>query len=158
MIQLTIRGTTYNYPEVGSTPSESWGEEASAWAQAVTETLQDVINDADILETVSPILNNVTTLSSVNQLSFDPSIVKQAEIVYTVRRTLGALELIEEGTMYILYTPATTTWSMILRSQSNGGITFDINSSGQVLYKSSNMVGMGIYDGNITFRAKTILS
>ena len=101
--KLTINGTTYQFPDNGEDPS--WGTELTGWAQGVTEALNTLLGEGDILETAFTLSNNITTDTEVVGLFFNPSIVRAANIDYTVYRVsdTNPSGFAEVGKMFLLW-------------------------------------------------------
>ena len=53
--QLQIGNKVFNYPDTGDNPG--WGEDATAWAQAVTTALETVQGTNDIPATTTALAN-----------------------------------------------------------------------------------------------------
>jgi hypothetical protein len=155
-LPLVVNGQTYNYPENRDSPS--WGEEATAWASAVTSLLANVTGSGDIAPTSANIANNQSSVANVIGLSFDTSTVRGAIVEYSVYRNstlAGATELVETGTMYLGYKSVAATWEIAIVGSAGAGTTFSITNTGQVQYTSTNMTGSA-YAGVIKFRARAI--
>lgn len=134
-VNLVIGGTTYKYPVSGEDPG-NYGEEATAWAQAVTDSVSIINGPGDISQTNFNIDNNQTgSFSNIIGFLFDSGTVKGITASYRIERTNGSSYLVEKGTMEILYNPQTSTWSLTREFIGEGGINLDINASGQVQYK-----------------------
>lgn len=153
---LVVNGQTYNYPENRDSPS--WGEEATAWASAVTGVLVGVISSGDIAPTTATIANNQVVAANVTGLSFDTSTVRGAFVEYSVYRvttSVGATEVVETGTIYLAYKSTANVWDIATVGTAGAGVTFSITAAGQVKYTSTNMTG-STYSGTIKFRARAI--
>lgn len=154
MIQLTINGTVYEYPE--SRDSPSWGEDATAWAQAVTDVLADVVGTGDILTTTATVANNISSATNVAGLSFDPTLVRASIVEYSIYRVTtgsGATEAVEVGTMYLTYKSTANVWDLAIVGATGAGVTFSITTAGQIQYVSTNFTGLS-YVGTMKFRAR----
>lgn len=139
-ISLTVGGTVYKYPVSGEDPGV-YGEEATAWAQAVTNSIASVNGPGDILQTNFNIDNNQTgSFANITGFLFDSAIVKGITAAYRIERTNGTTYLVEKGTMEILYNPQTTSWSLTRDFIGEGGINIDIQSSGQLQYKVNTQI------------------
>lgn len=139
-ISLTVGGTVYKYPVSGEDPGV-YGEEATAWAKAVTDSLAGVNGPGDILQTNFNIDNNqIGSFANMTGFLFDSSVVKGVTVSYRIERTNATTYLVEKGNMEILYNPQTTTWSLIREYLGNGGIDIDILSSGQLQYKVNTQI------------------
>lgn len=62
--KLTVGGTVYNYPVEGEDAGR-YGEDASSWAEAVTDTISIINGPGDILQTNFNIDNNQTTFANI---------------------------------------------------------------------------------------------
>ncbi len=157
-VPLTIQNTTFNYPVQGEDPQ--WGQEATDWAQAVTDVLATLLGVGDILQTTVTINNNVAIAINVNGLLFDPSLVRAANINYSVYRTssTNTSGFSEEGTIYIIYdnnAASGSKWTLSQRTNGNSGVVFTITDLGQVQYTSSD-IGTTTYSGTMKFAAKAL--
>lgn len=158
-IQLTINGTTYNFPENGE--DASWGEELSSWATAVTESLNTLLGEGDILETPFTLPNNISSDTEVVGLFFNPALVRAANIDYTIYRIsdTNPSGYAEVGKMFLIYDDSATVgqkWQLSQTSAGNSGVMFSIQDNGQIYFKSSDIGSTGYY-GLIKFRAKALL-
>lgn len=156
MIQLTVAGQVYNYPSENDSPN--WGEEATAWAQGVTDALGAVFGPFDIPETIATIANNQVVPANVIGLSFDTTKVRGSIVTYTVYRVStgsGAMEAGETGTMYLTYLNNTNVWNISVVGGSFGQVQFSITVNGQIQYTSSNFTGTG-YSGVMHFKASSL--
>lgn len=156
MITLTINGIPYNYPEPGEDPA--WGQDATGWAQAVTEALSTLVSEGDILDSVFTVQNNINVFSNINGLFFDPASIRSAEITYNIYRVSSttASGKAETGTILIVYddsAAADNKWLMSQTSVGTAGVALSINDTGQFQYISSD-IGSTDYSGTINFRAK----
>ncbi len=153
---LVVAGSTYLYPE--NDDNSPWGEQATAWAVAVTGVLEEVQGTGDIQQSVATIANNVSSAANVAGLAFSPVLVRGAIIEYTVYRNTtgsGATEACEVGTMYICYKNVANSWDLTIVGGGSSGVTFSITSAGQVQYVSSNFTGSS-YTGVTHFRARAL--
>lgn len=156
MIQLIVNGKTYDYPENRDSPG--WGEEATAWATAVTNVLSNVVGNGDILQTAASIANNQVAAANVSGLIFDPTVVRGAIVEYSIYRvttSAGATEAVEVGTMYLGFKSTANTWDISVVGGSGAGVTFSITAGGQVQYTSTNFTG-STYSGTMKFRARAL--
>lgn len=157
-IPLIIKGTTYQYSIPGEDPN--WGQENTDWAQAVTNVLNTIVSDNDILETTATIANNIAIPTNVSQLQFDIGSVRAANIDYAIYRTSNdnPSGFSETGTIYLIYDDVPASWQLSQRSVGNSEVVFSITSLGQIQYVSSDLdpLSNGGYSGIITFQAKTL--
>lgn len=151
---LTVLGTPYVYPEQGTNPT--WGDDASEWAEAVTDALGLVIGPNDIAVATVSIEDNQTSLVAVPQLLIPPLAGRRFRVTYTSARTDGVdgnINIAEAGTITGQVVDGDWLISYV-KDVGDAGLEFDITSSGQVQYKSSS-VG-GDYTGSITYKAEVI--
>ncbi len=158
---ITVNNIPIEYPSPGDEPG--WGEEATTFAEEVANVLEDLNNSNDILET-SFSVGNGQTGQPVTGLAFNTGAVRSAEVSYSVRRVTdsSASGNIEAGTMTAVYDDnggSGSKWFLAVGNIAGpgAGITFTISDAGQVLYTSTSIAGAN-YDGEMRFRAKTILS
>lgn len=156
---LTVNNTPYEYPTPGDEPG--WGEDATGWAEEVTDVLNDVLGSDDILETTFTIDNNISTPTNVTGLLFSTATVRAAEIDYSVyRRTDSSTSgNAESGKMTLIYdndAAPGSKWSLVTYGiAGNAGVNFTITDAGQVQYESTNITGTN-YSGTMKFRAKAL--
>ena len=86
--QLQIGNKVFNYPDTGDNPG--WGEDATAWAQAVTTALETVQGTNDIPATTTALANNVAVETPIAGLSFNLVQVRRTTIQYVVVRVFDA--------------------------------------------------------------------
>jgi hypothetical protein len=151
-IELQIGNVTYNYPEDGENPG--WGEEATAWAEAVTDLLGTLRSGNDIALTTVSLANNQSTAANVTGLAFNLNEIIQFKIEYTVKRIYdsGSSVVVETGEIYGTHDGSTTT----LSQESSGGISgvdFSI-SAGQIQYTSTDLANH--QSSVITYKASTM--
>jgi hypothetical protein len=142
---LTVGSETFEYPSVGQ--SADWGEEATAWAEKVSEVLNDLAGVNNISLTTSFISNNIT------DLAFETTSVIAFEVEYLVTREDTVDNISEYGKMNGKFVNG--AWSFQVEHIGDAGIDFDIETDGRVKYYTSNMTG-GTHTGSIKFRAETI--
>jgi hypothetical protein len=150
---LVVNNTPFEYPQTGD---QNYGEAATGWAVAVTETLASVSGPADILETSDTVNNNQTTFLDIANFVFDSSSTRSFSVRGNVYRTYGSSEVSEEFLLVGLF-QGVSGWILQQEGLGDAGITFNISSVGQVQYKSSNLVGAP-YSGIIKFRGVGILN
>lgn len=146
---LTIQNQTFNYPDPGTDPG--WGEESSAWAQAVTDALNTLIAPGDILETSFTLQDNITTPTLIVGLRFDSALVRAANVTYSINRNGQA----QSGTLHLNFNISGATgqkWTIQEARSGEVGIIFSVNDTGQVSYQSSATGSTS----NIKFSARTL--
>ena len=148
-IPLVVAGTTYNYPIPGEDPG--WGEDGTAWAQAVTSVLNNLFGPGDILETTSSILDNQVLPADVTNLLFSSSVTRAANVDYVVTRVAPS-NATQSGILFINFDVASSTWQLTQTTEGHAGISFSILATGQVQYTSSSLGSAGI----IKFKARTL--
>jgi len=155
---LTIDNITYNYPGAGEDPG--WGEDATGWAEGVTNVVNTLQGPGDILETTFNIANNQISPVNVNGLAFDTGVVRSAKITYSIYRisTANPSGNTESGTIDIVYDDSATSgnkWLIIQEAAGDSGVLFDITDSGQFTYTSTDINSTG-YSGIMKFKASTL--
>ena len=139
-INLTVGGTTFKYPVEGEDPGR-YGEEASGWAQAVTDSISLINGPGDILQTNFNIDNNqISGFADITGFLFNSGVVKGITSSYRIERTNGTAYLVEKGTIEISYNPETNVWSLTREYIGDGGIIIDITAGGQIQYKVTTQV------------------
>lgn len=157
-VPLIVNNTTFNYPGPGEDPG--WGEDATAWAQAVTQVLNSLLGPGDLLETTFNVGNDVSVEEDVVGLTFDTAIVRAAIIEYTVYRVSDGSPSgnAEFGTIVMVYdnsASAGNKWIMVQDSSGDAGINLSVLDSGQIQYTSSD-IGTTNYTGIMKFKARTL--
>lgn len=146
--KLQIGSTIFEYPVQGD---GNWGEEATAWAEAVTEALTSVQGPNDILITSATILNDQSTPVDVSGLQFDTSDVLSVEVDYLIQRQ-GTSTDTENGKIFANYNG--TAWKIQQDGVGDVGVIFSITAAGQVQYTSTDFAGHTA--SSVRFRARTI--
>lgn len=138
---LQIGTDVFEYPDNNQNPG--WGEEASNWAEAVTNALADVQSPNDIPITSISLLNQtpvdetapVNTWSNITGLFFNTALVNYCEIHYEIRRIYngGATVKSESGSILGNFDGNTFAISReIVGDDLN--IFIDVTSAGQFKY------------------------
>ena len=150
--QLQIGSEIFDYPEQGD--KAGWGDEATAWAVAVTNALQNVQGPNDILITSATLANNQTTAANISGLTFNVSQVEAVEVDYYIERIFdaGASTVVETGKILGSYDGSDFVIST--ETTGNTGVSIDVLSSGQFTYTSSDLTTH--QSSIIRFRAKSI--
>ena len=150
--QLQIGNKTFTYPDAGDNPG--WGEDAAAWASAVTTALETVQGANDLPATSTALSNDVSSDTAITGLSFNLAEVRRATVEYVIVRIFdaGASTIVESGTITGDYDG--TTFSISIEASDDSGITFNANNSGQIQYQSDDKTdNVSI---TMTYTAKTI--
>ncbi len=148
--KLTVNGTVYNYPVPGD--EQKWGEDGTAWAEAVTGILSTIVGDGFIPETTVTINDNVTTFTNILGASFNNAVSRSFKFNYAVSRTDGGSTFVESGIIDGVYNGS--EWDYSIRRTGNAGMDFNVTSTGQIQYKSSSIGGT--YSGDINFYANSV--
>jgi len=153
--ELTVGNKTFNFPSQGT--SAPWGEEATDWAEAVTDSLTGVQGPNDILITSATLANDQSSAANIPGLSFTVASIISADIDYTISRTYndggGDTTLVERGKIYASYNG--TTFDIIVRSSGDeSGVTITALDTGQFQYTSDDKSTHGSME--IKFRAATV--
>jgi hypothetical protein len=154
--ELTVNGDVYNYPENRDSPG--WGEEATAWAEAVTDVLAEVSGTGDILQTTAVLGNSGT--ADVTGFLFDPSVIRGAVCEYSIYRKTdtSAEERVEVGTIFVTYKTVAGTFEITVVGSGGSGITLSITGAGQIQYTVNEILAGANYVGTIKFRARSLAS
>lgn len=149
---LQIGSKVFEYPETGDKPG--WGEEATAWAEAVTESIGNVQGVNDILITSANLNNNQAVAANINNFVFNTAQVQGVSSEFLIIRTYdaGASVVTESGTIYGNYNGS--EFFITVESVGDAGIVFSITNTGQIQYTSSNLTNH--VSSVIRFRARTI--
>jgi len=143
----------FQYAEHGD---GNWGEEATAWAEAVTNALNSVQGPNDILLATATLLNNQPTPVNVTNLSFNTSDVLSFEVDFFITRIFndgsGEETITENGTLSANFNG--TLWQTSASSVGDVGVDLTVNASGQVQYTSNDLTGH--ISSTMRYRGKTI--
>ncbi|RLF65298.1 MAG: hypothetical protein DRN30_04240 [Thermoplasmata archaeon] len=152
--ELQVGTSVFNYPENGD--NAGWGEDATAWAEAVSDLLNTLQGPNTIPETTAVIVNNTTVATDIFGLAFNVSGggVLQVTVEYVINRVYdsGASSTTESGVILGQY-----TGSDFVISQDGIGdteVVVSVTSAGQFQYTSSNLTNQT--SGTIKFKATTI--
>ena len=157
-IPLTVNNTTFNYPGAGEDPG--WGEDATAWASAVTQVLNSLLGPGDLLETTFNAANNISSAEEVVGLLFDTGTVRAAIIEYSLYRVSDSTPsgAAESGTMIMVYDTSASAgnkWLLVQESTGDAGIALTVTDSGQFEYTTTD-IGSVNYSGVLKFKARTL--
>lgn len=156
MPKLIVNNNSYAYPGAGQEPG--YGQEATGWAEAVTEVLDSVAGAGTINETQSSI-DNAATDKDVAGFSLSPALVEGADVSYRIFRRTDSVELSEKGTISLNYKSGSAEkWflSRAITVGDNAQVIFDIDSNGQVTYTTNPISGAN-YSGYVRFKTTSIL-
>lgn len=150
---LTVGTEEFEFPLQGE--NADYGEQVTDWASAVTDALTTVQQPNDILTTSAAINNNQSTFVNIPGFAFDTSEVIEIEASAIVTRSTSSPAVTVTENFEIRGNYNGTDWTIEINSNAkiDSGVDFEITSSGQVQYTSSNMTGSG-YVGSIIFKAR----
>lgn len=134
-IRLVIVDQGFDYPETGN--GEGWGEEATGWAEAVTETINSIVSNSDIPLSGAILVNGTSGI--VNGMSYSASaiqrIITEGVITRKYTQQSGLPEESESFTSQGVYNGSDFIISNILVGDDTG-ISLDIDSAGQYTYEA----------------------
>lgn len=150
--KLQIGSEIFNYPEQGT--SSGHGEQATEWAEAVTDVLADFQGPNDILLTSQTLANNTTTPTNIPGLTFNTGQVQSITVEYLLERVYdsGSTTITESGV--ILGNFDGTTFKIIVEAADDVDVDITVTSGGQFQYTSSNLANH--ISTTIKFKASTI--
>lgn len=150
-VTLIVNNVPFEYPEQGE--QQPWGESATNWAIEVSKVLASIRGPYDLAETPA-LINSVQLISeSIQGMFFDSLNVRSFIVTGTITRTTDSEQKYEEFELRGLYKGASIGWVLQQESIGNSGVTFSINSSGQVQYTATALSGnQATYSGLIKFR------
>jgi len=162
-VQITIKNTPIDFPSSAQSPN--WAPAIIEFAQVAADAINEAVGQANISPQVIDIINDntthdITTPSGVS-LSFSNSLVRTANVQYSIYRNNSLNQLhVESGSITVVYNG--TSW--ILQRDYTGtifqeGINITIDSSGQMQYTipsgSQYTVTTG-YVGKFSFAAQAL--
>lgn len=148
---LQIGNQTFEYPVQGD---GNWGEEATAWATAVSEALETVQGPEDILITEA-VLNNGSS-GDVAGLSFDTSVVQQINVEGLITRTFSDATPTEADAFIVTGSYNGSVFSISAEYVGNdAGVTLNITNVGQFTYVAENKANTDTI--TIRFKGKAIV-
>lgn len=168
-IQINIGGTIIDFPSSAQSPN--WAPALIEFAQVVEASLSGIVGPYDIPPQVMDILNDGAehpVQTPAASLAFPTATVRSANIRYSVYRNNDANEThAESGTMTVVYNTESASWEMQRDFTGNvtpvgsagattSGITFRVDSSGQVYYSADILTSPG-YVGKLSFAAQALL-
>ena len=146
MPTLQVNTSSFDFPDNGELGGQGWGEEVSGWAEAITNKINGISSNYEILISSATINNNISSDTAISGLSFNSSLVRAAQIYYTITRTTR-----EYGILNVIYNGS--SWDISQDSViGDAGILFNVNSSGQVLYQSTNDIA-----GTVKFASRSLI-
>lgn len=146
--KLQIGNEIFDYPVQGD---GNWGEEATAWAEAVTDAVAETFGPNDIKLISATLNDNQTTPADIPSLLFNTAEVLGVDVFFIIERQ-GTVNTSEYGNLALNYDG--TTWKSQQDGLGDTDIILSITAAGQVQYTSSAYPGH--ISSSIRFRAKTI--
>lgn len=126
------------------------------------QALMEIVSPISF-ETTFVIENNVSVAKAIEGLQFDPKRANFYEISYIVKRIKAdgpsSAQYYETGKLNVFYRPGSKNWGLwkAYSGPDSSGVTFSINTTGQVLYTSSNLSG-NILLSTMSFRVISMSS
>lgn len=132
-IRLVVVDKGFDYPETGN--GEGWGEEATGWAEAVTETISSLVSNQDIPLSEALLINNSSGI--INGMSFSASSTQRIEVTGVISRKYTAISGTPEESEAFTTQGAYNGTDFLISIASSGddtGVTMDVTSLGQFNY------------------------
>jgi len=150
---VTVGNQDFEIPEAGANPG--YAEELTDFFVAVADSLASIVGPNDIALTTAVINNNVMTPTPIPGFSFSTASVRAINAEFLVERftTSPVQSFVESGKIEGNFDGS--NWTITIQTEGDAQIDFDIQPSGQIVYTTSNIVGLG-YSGSVRFRAKTV--
>lgn len=148
---LTVGSEEFNYPTTGTNPIEAWGDEATNWAEAITNVIGTIFAPGDITLSTVPLADGVVVATNVIGLKFSPTTILSFSVEYTIKRVVGGSTTTEHGFIYGSFNGV--EFGITRTAQGDCGITLDAPPSGQFQYTST---ALGHTSCVMRFKASTI--
>ena len=150
---LQVGNNIFDYPVQGT--GAGHGEDATAWAEAVTDALANFLGPNDILLTTANLANNTVIPQNIPGLTFNTGQVQHIQVEFLIVRIydLGASKVVESGPVIGNFN-GTDFRIGISSIGDDTGVELDITSGGQFTYTSSNLTDHT--STVIAFKASTI--
>lgn len=145
-VELTVGGVTFVYPSENQSPG--YGEDATGWAEKITEITNTLFPLGSILLTSDTILGN-GILTDIKEFRFDSGIVSAFRAHYHVERTSSGTET---GIVDGLFDGG--SWDFHVEPLGDASIEISMHSSGQMQYQTKD----GIDGGVIKFKTISVIS
>lgn len=125
MAILNVNGQLFNYPDPGREPG--WGEDATAWAEAVSNVISGAIAPGDIRGSVD--LSPTVTATNITGMLVNSLETVSAEVLYYVSRT----SQYQSGKLTL--TRIDSDWSLSNEYVGDPiGLVFTVLATGQIQY------------------------
>lgn len=158
---LTVGNEEFEFPLSGE--NAGYGSEVTDWAEAVTTALETVQKPNDIPTTSEIDLNAEIALNTpapVPGFSFSTAEVIAIESKYVFKRqyTLGGVDYVKMEVGFIEGYFDLVEWGISIRTTGNIGVLVTIDSSGQVLYQTTEDFPVGAINKrlSIVYEAKVV--
>lgn len=153
--RLQIGKEVFDYPQQGT--GAGYGEDATAWAEAVTGVLAEFSGPNDILLTQANLTNNSS--GNITGLVFDTGRVQHVNVEFLIKRTdLDNKVKLESGEILGNYDG--TDFVISINAVGDSGISIEVDNSGQFTYTSNDLGAQVGYNGHLSsviyFKARTI--
>lgn len=150
--QVQIGNDVYIIPDAGENPG--WGEDLTAFLEAVAQSLENVQGPNDILQSSATLSNNQSTPTDINGLAFNVADVNFIEVEFFIFRTFdsGSTVAVESGKVMGHYNGA--DFEISTESTGDAGIDITVTATGQFQYTSSDLANH--VSSTIKFKARTI--
>lgn len=131
-----------------------WGEEATRFAELVTEALLTVQGPNDLLTQSATLANNQIASANIPGFVFNTGQVQAINAEFLVIRVfdVGATTVVESGQINGSYNG--TEFKITIESDGDTGVRFSITNGGQIQYTSDDKPNH--ISSVIRFKAKTI--
>jgi hypothetical protein len=159
---LTVGSEEFEFPISGENPG--YGSEVTDWAEAVTTALETVQKPNDIPTTSEILLNPdilLNTPAAISGFSFSIAEVIAIEAKYLFKRAYttipdGNVVKMEVGFIEGFFDGV--NWGISIRTTGDAGVLITINSSGQMLYQTTENFPVGATNKSlsIVYEAKVI--
>lgn len=157
---INIAGTLIQFPESSSSPN--WSSGVIQFALAVEAALAGLAGSFDVPPQTYTMVSSVNTNVDLPSLSFPPSQVLSATIVYTILRdpdiATGSNIVTQSGSFTVTYNADGSVgekWTKAHEYEGDASVTFSITDVGQVQFSSAS-IGAGTHAGQITYYAKSL--
>lgn len=151
---LQIGNSLFEYPENGE--QAGWGEEASNWAEAVTDAISNIQGPNNISITTFSLTNNQSTAADIIGLNFNVSSggILSVNIEYMVERIYdsGSSTIAEAGKISGLWDGS--NFSITREAVGNADVEITVQNNGQFQYTTSDLANHTA--STLKFKATTI--
>lgn len=149
---LQIGNETFEYPETGDA---NWSEEATGWAEAVTDVLATVQGPQDILKTEAALVNGSS--GNIAGLVFDTGAIQQVIVKGYIKRVYTVVSGKPTEVESVVIEGAYNGSDFIIAPEYVGddvGVSIDALSTGQFTYEAEDKADTDTL--TLVFEAKAI--